>query len=558
MKDYFYQKIKFFVIVFFTGIFILSSNLFSAQAGITADEPLAVLAGKKIIEMGGNAVDAAVTIGFVMAVTYPQAGNIGGGGFMIVKMKGKDPVFIDYRETAPSGFDIKAFFDEKGNFVRKRALFGYMASGVPGTVKGLYKAWKMFGKLKWRTLLQPAIELAEKGFTVRPFLARSFKRYERIFRMFPESERIFLNGGKGFIAGDILIQPELAHTLKLIAERGADGFYRGETAEKLEKDFISHGGWITKRDLENYEAKVRTPVIVDYKGYKIILPSLPSSGGPVIAEILNIFKNFNVPKDDVFYYNLLAEAMKVSFFDRSYYMGDADFNKELPIKAFTNEAYAKEKANMIKIGKVLKIDKKSMPSPFDYEKNNTTHFSVVDKEGNAVANTYTLNSIFGSGVIAKGTGIIMNNEIDDFGFGEKNANQFGLITSNYNLAGPGKRMLSSMSPAIVLKNGEVYVISGAAGGPKIISATLQIILNIVERGMNLKKAAEYPRIHHQYFPDILFVDKKMPEDCVKELEKIGYKIRRLRSIAVANSILISGKKTYTMPDRKRVGYGISF
>ncbi len=556
MKKYFYQKSKQFFILLL--IIAFTSPLFSYEAGISADEPLSVLAGKRIIEKGGNAVDAAVTIGFVMAVTYPQAGNIGGGGFMIIKMKDKEPVFIDYRETAPSKFDLKAFFDEKGNFVRTRSLYGYLASGVPGTVKGLYKAWKMYGKLEWKTLIQPAIELAENGFIIRPYLAKSFKRYEKLFRYFPDSEKIFLNNGKGYIAGDILIQPELAHTLKLIAEKGPDGFYKGETADKIEKDFTSHGGWITKKDLQNYKAIIRKPVIVNYKGYKIILPSLPSSGGPVIAEILNIFKNFKIPKDDVSYYNLLAEAMKVSFFDRSYYMGDSDFHKDLPSKAFLNPNYANEKAKLIKIGKVLKIEKEKMPTPFNFEKNNTTHFSVVDREGNAVSNTYTLNSIFGSGVIAKGTGIIMNNEIDDFGFGEKNANQFGLITSKYNLAGPGKRMLSSMSPAIVLKDGIPYIISGAAGGPKIISATIQIILNIVERGMGLKKAAEYPRIHHQYLPDILFVDKNMPENYVKELEKIGYKVKRRNSIAVANSILIKKDKTYTKPDRKKVGYGVSF
>ena len=556
MKKYFYKKLK--SIVLFVLIAILIVPLFSYESGISADEPLAVLAGKKIIEMGGNAVDAAVTIGFVMAVTYPQAGNIGGGGFMIIKMKDKEPVFIDYRETAPVNFDLKAFFDEKGNFVKTRSTIGYLASGVPGTVKGLYKAWKMYGKLDWKTLLQPAIELAEKGFIIRPHLAKSFKRYEKVFMLFSDSKRIFLNNGKGYIPGDRLIQPELAKTLKLIAEKGPDGFYKGEVADKIEKDFTSNGGWITKKDLENYEAKLRKPVIVNYKGYRIILPSLPSSGGPVIAEILNIFKNFNIPKDDFHYYNLLAEAMKVSFFDRSYYMGDMDFHKDLPFSAFFNKEYAKEKAKLIKLGKVLKIEKDKMPSPFQYEKNNTTHFSVVDREGNAVSNTYTLNSIFGSGVIAKGTGVIMNNEIDDFGFGEKNANQFGLITSKYNLAGPGKRMLSSMSPAIVLKDGKPYVLSGAAGGPKIISATIQVILNIIERGMPLKDAAEYPRIHHQYLPDILFVDKKMPEKTVKYLESIGYKVKRIGSIAVANSVLITDEKTYVKPDRKKVGFGISF
>jgi len=267
LKNYFCKNSK--LIVFLVLAIFLFTPLFSYEAGISADEPLAVLAGKRIIEMGGNAVDAAVTIGFVMAVTYPQAGNIGGGGFMIIKMKDKEPVFIDYRETAPSSFDLKAFFDKNGNFIKTRSTIGYLASGVPGTVKGLYKAWKLYGKLKWKTLLQPAIELAEKGFIIRPHLAKSFKRYEKIFMLFPDSKKIFLNNGKGYLPGDKLVQPELARTLKLIAKNGTDGFYKGEIAEKIEKDFISNGGWITKKDLENYEAKLRKPVIVNYKGYKI-------------------------------------------------------------------------------------------------------------------------------------------------------------------------------------------------------------------------------------------------------------------------------------------------
>ena len=534
----------------------VSAELFAGMAAISADDPLAVKSGEQILKKGGNAVDAAVAIGFTMAVTFPQAGNIGGGGFMIVKMKGKKPIFIDYRETAPSGFKLKAFF-ENDKFIHERSTIGYLASGIPGTVKGLYKAWKLYGSLPWKDLIAPAIKLAKDGFIVRPYLARSFEKHKDVLKKFADSKRIFLNGGKLYIAGDRLYQPELARTLELIAEKGPDGFYKGEVAEKIEKDFKDNGGWITKKDLAGYSVVVREPIIVDFKGYKFIMPSLPSSGGPVIAEILNIIDNFNIPSDDLNYYNLLAESLKIAFYDRSFYMGDPDFNG-LPVKGFLSKEYAKKKAKLIKIGKIYKIDKKDLPDPFKYEGKDTTHFSVFDKDGNAVSNTYTLNSIFGSGVIAKGTGVIMNNEIDDFGFGEKTPNQFGLITSNYNLAGPGKRMLSSMSPVIVLKSGKPFIISGAAGGPKIITSTLQIILNIILRGMNLEKAVTYPRIHHQCFPNLLLVNRSMPDKIVNGLKNLGYKIYKVKYIAVANTILIKDKKVYAKSDSGHFGMAIVF
>ncbi len=553
MKNFFFKK----TYILFLLIILFSLPLLSSESAISADEPIAVYVGKRILEKGGNAVDAAVAIGFTMAVTFPQAGNIGGGGFMIIKMKGKNPIFIDYRETAPSGFKLNSFF-KNGKFIPEKSTIGYLASGVPGTVKGLYKAWKIGGSLPWKELIAPAIKLAEDGFIIRPFLAYSFIRHKKILERFPESKRIFLNNGKFYIPGDKLYQPELAHTLRLIAEKGPDGFYKGEIADKIEKDFKENGGWITKQDLENYKAIVRKPVIVDFKGYEFIMPSLPSSGGYVIAEVLNIFKNFKIPEDDISYYNLLAESLKLAFYDRSYYMGDSDFNK-IPVEIFLSEKYAKEKAKLIKLGKTYKIDKKDLPNPFKFEGTNTTHFSIIDKYGNAVSNTYTLNSLLGSGVIVKGTGIIMNNEIDDFGFGEKNMNQFGLITSKFNLAAPMKRMLSSMTPTIVLKNGNPFIVSGAAGGPKIITSTLQIILNIILRGMNLDKAVSYPRIHHQCFPDILKVESKMSDNIVKQLKKIGYKIKKVKYIAVANTILKDKKgKIYSKSDPGHFGEAIVF
>ncbi len=555
MKNFFLKK-KGNYIIFFIILIFLNSIVFSETAAISADAPLAVKVGEKILKSGGNAIDAAVAIGFAMAVTFPQAGNIGGGGFMIVKLKDKKPIFIDYRETAPKNFKLSAFFNN-GKFDRKKSTIGYLASGVPGTVKGFYKAWKLGGSLPWKKLIEPAIKLAEEGFIIRPYLARSFKRHYKVLERFSDTKRIFLNFGKYYLAGDRLIQPELAQTLRLIAEKGPDGFYKGETADKIEKDFREHGGWITKKDLIEYKAIIRKPIIVNFKGYKFIMPTLPSSGGPVIAEILNMLKEFKIPEDDFGYYNLLAEIFKLSFYDRSFYMGDSDFNK-IPIKAFLSEDYAREKAKLIKLGKIYKIDKKEIPDPFKYEGKDTTHFSIIDRFGNAVSNTYTLNSIFGSGVIVKGSGIIMNNEIDDFGFGEKNANQFGLITSDFNLARAGKRMLSSMSPTIVLKDGKPFIISGAAGGPKIITSTIQIILNIILRGKSLKEAVQAPRIHHQCFPNILLVSKQMKEEVIRKLENLGYKIIKVRYIAVANSVLVMADKTYAQSDSGHFGIGVVF
>ncbi len=542
----------------FLNLFVALSliiPLHSEKASISADEPIAVEVGKRIILSGGNAVDSAVAIGFAMAVTFPQAGNIGGGGFMLIKFKNKEPDFIDYRETAPKGFDIKRFF-ENGKFVPERSLTGYLAIGVAGSVKGFYTAWKKYGKLPWKRLIEPSIELAEKGFVVRPYLSRSIIKHKKRFKLFKDSKRIFLRNGKYLIPGDILIQKDLAETLRIIAEKGDKGFYEGEIAEKIEKDFIKHNGFIRKEDLKNYRAVFRKPIIVNYKGYEIILPSLPSSGGVVIAEILNILENFKIPQEDKSYFNLLAEAMKLAFYDRTMYMGDPDFS-DIPQEIMLNKEYAKRKAKLIKIGKVLKIKGKSLPSPFNF-KHSTTHFSIVDRDGNIVSNTYTLNSIFGSAVVIEGTGILANNEIDDFGFGENVKNQFGLLTSKYNLAEPQKRMLSSMSPAIVLKGGKPVLITGAAGGPKIISSTIQIILNYIERGFSPEKSVFYPRIHHQCFPDILFVEKGMKKEAVNHLIKLGYKVKFVNSIAVSNTIVIENGKQFAFSDKGHYGKGIVF
>ncbi len=537
-------------LLIFLIIFLNFTVLKAENAAISTDDPIATDVGKKIILEGGNAVDAAVAVAFTMAVTFPQAGNIGGGGFMIVKFKGKEPDFIDYRETASRNFDIKRFFENK-KFINNRSITGYLAVGVPGTVKGLYKAWEKYGSLEWKKLLEPAIKLAKNGFIVRPYLARSILKHKDRFILFEDSKRIFLNNGKFFKAGDIIVQKDLAKTLELISKKGPSGFYEGEVADKFEKDFKDNNGFIDKKDLKNYKALLRKPVILNYKGYTIILPSLPSSGGIVIGEILNILKQFKIPKDDSLYYNLLSEAMKLSFYDRAKFMGDPDFAK-IPVSEMLSEKYAKDKAKLIKIGKIIDVRMINF-SPLNKNLHSTTHFSIIDKNGNAVSNTYTLNSIFGSAVVCKGTGVLLNNEIDDFGFGENVKNQFALITSKYNLAEPNKRMLSSMTPAIVLKDGEPVLITGAAGGPKIISATVQIILNVIERGMTPEDAVNAPRIHHQFYPDILFVSSNMSKKEIEALKKIGYSIRIVESIAVANTILIKDKKIFAFSDPGHLG-----
>lgn len=538
-------------------LFLLLLPLRAQRSAVAADEPLAAKVGQAILEKGGNAVDAAVAVGLALAVTYPQAGNLGGGGFMMGKMMGKEPFFLDFREVAPRLFRKEVFFDDKGNFLPEVAQIGAKAVGVPGTVKGLYRVWKEQGTLPWKDLVQPAIDLASQGFIVRPYFAEFLKEHKNLLERFPESRRILLKGGEGYLPGERLLQPELAETLKRIAERGADGFYLGETAERIERSVRLHGGWIDRKDLELYKEVYRPVIELDYQGFRIFLPSLPSSGGAVIAQSLLLLDCFpkNLPQPQRL--SLLAEVMKLTFLERSRSMGDPGF-ASLPTRAYLSPKYAAAKASLITPGKPAKIEPSAVPTPWSYEKEETTHYSVLDKNGNMVAVTYTLNGYFGSGLILEETGLIMNNEIDDFGFAQGVANQFGLLTSRFNLPEPGKRMLSSMSPVLVTRGETPYLAAGAAGGPKIISGVLNLLINLFHRGMGLKEALEAPKIHHQCFPDTLYLEKSFDEKTEQELKALGYKTERIANIGVLNAVLFDGERAQAAGSPYRFGGAYAF
>ncbi len=528
-----------------------------AQSGMIATaEPIATQIGLEILKQGGNAIDAAVTIGFTMAVTYPSAGNIGGGGFMLIhSAKTGQIIAIDYRETAPALAHRDMFLNKDGNVDTKLSRFSHLSAGVPGTVAGLALALEKYGTLSLAQALAPAINLAEKGFLVTPRLTQALKKS-------PSTQRLFLKpDGSFYQPGDILIQKDLAKTLKAIAEQGINAFYQGQIAELIVKDMERHGGLITKADLAKYQPVIRQPVHGTYRGYDIYSMSPPSSGGIHIIQILNTLE-----KDDIASLghntpatiHLMTEAMKRAYADRSKYLGDPDFIK-VPITALTSKKYAAQLRAQIDTTKATPSQDISPGTlPANYESEETTHYSVIDQEGNAVSNTYTLNFSYGSRIIVQGTGFLLNNEMDDFSAKPGVPNAYGLIGGTANAIEPNKRMLSSMSPTIVLKEGKPFLITGSPGGSKIITTTLQVIMNVIDHGMNIQDAVNALRIHHQWLPDQLRVEKGLSLDTLRGLKKMGHKIVETKPMGAASSILIKNGDYYGAADPRRGGLALGF
>ncbi|MDC1073844.1 gamma-glutamyltransferase, partial [Gammaproteobacteria bacterium] len=479
---------------------------------VTTQHFLATAVGEKILNSGGNAYDASIAVGFTLAVVLPRAGNIGGGGFMVIHDSTLNKQFsIDYREKAPIKSDKDMYLNSDGTFNnQKLSTFGYLASGVPGTVAGLWEVHSKFGSMEWSKLLEDAIYYAENGFYITPYLSDMLVKYESKLSFYPETKKIFQKNYQDF-ENKKLVQKDLAKTLKLIAQYGRDGFYLGSVAEKIHTQMQLNGGLITKDDLENYQPVWRTPLKSTYRDTEIITMGPPSSGGVHVIQMLNILENHNVSKiehNSSEYINLLTEIMKYAYADRSKYLGDPDYYK-VPVSQIISKNYAKSINEKINVGKVTPSSV-IYPGTFsDNESYETTHFSIVDKDGNAVSSTYTLNSTFGSGVVIKDTGILMNNEMDDFAAAPGIPNQFGLLGAEANQIVPGKRPLSSMTPTIVMKNGDFFLTTGSPGGSRIITAVLQSIINIVDYGMNLEEANAAKRIHHQWQPDLLQIESSI-------------------------------------------------
>lgn len=520
----------------------------SARQGMVAtSHTLATEVALEVLKNGGNAVDAAVTAGFALAVTQPRSGNIGGGGFMLIsKGDGSGPEAIDYREKAPSAATETMYQDESGEVVQNRSRFTHLAAGVPGTVAGLAMALERHGTISLKQALAPAIKLAREGFIVPQRFSLGLEQARERLQRWPATlETFYKEDGSAWQAGERFRQPELADTLQRIADDGVKGFYEGETAQLIVEEMERHGGLITRQDLEDYQPVVRAPVHGNYRGYDIYSMSPPSSGGTHIVQILNILEGFPIKElghnsADTIHY--MAEAMKLAYADRSQYLGDTDY-VDVPLKGLTSKLYAEELRQNIQQDKARPAGDIRPGQPASYESPETTHFSVVDKWGNAVSNTYTINFSYGSGITVQGAGFLLNNEMDDFSAKPGVPNAYGLIGGEANKVEPGKRMLSSMSPTIVRKGDRNFLVTGSPGGSRIITTTLQVIMNVIDHGMNIQTAVSVPRIHHQWLPDEIRVEQGISADTVRLLENRGHKVVTNSAMGAIQSIMIGDDGT---------------
>ncbi len=509
---------------------------------VVAQEAMAARVGADILRKGGNAVDAAVAVGFTMAVTYPRAGNIGGGGFMVIHRANGDDITIDYRETAPAAIDKTSFLDAQGNADPHKSRKSALAIGVPGTVAGLALAEEKYGSghFTLAELIAPAIALARDGFPTSDDTADSLPQDRPRLARWPSSAQIFMKAdGSALGAGDPLVQTDLAATLQAIAQEGPRAFYEGPVAEKLSAAIRAAGGVMTTDDLKNYHAIERTPVRGSYRGYDIVSMPPPSSGGIALIEMLNILEGYDLAKTErpqaLF---LMVEAMKRAYADRAWFLGDPDV-VNVPVARLISKKYAAEWRGTINPEHATPAADIHAGVNTASEGRNTTHFSVADRFGNAVSNTYTLNFSYGVGLVAAGTGVLLNNELDDFAAKADAPNAYGLLGYDANAPGPGKRPLSSMTPTIVLKDGKPWLITGSPGGSLIINTVLQVVVNVIDRGMDIASAVSAPQIHNQWMPNRVFAEPALPQDLVAALKARGDDVVVHRLPTSANSILVT-------------------
>lgn len=525
---------------------------------VSSQERRASEIGVEILRRGGNAVDAAVAVGFALAVTLPRAGNLGGGGFMVLHLaKPGTSIAIDYRETAPKAAFADMFLDASGKPDAKKSRDSGLAIGVPGTVRGLALAHERYGsgKLSLAQLIEPAIRLARDGIPVEDDLADSLPAARAKLGRHPASAAIFLRDGKVLARGDRLVQSDLATTLSAIAQGGPDAFYTGRIGEAIASSVTAIGGIMTAADLAAYRPVLREPVRGSYRGHEIVSMPPPSSGGVHLLQILNILEGFDLAKagaGSAATYHLLAEAMKPAYADRAKWLGDPDRVK-VPMRGLTSKAYAERLRAAIDPQRARKAGEISAGDPLPYEGTQTTHFSVIDSEGNAVANTYTLNLSYGVGMVAAGTGVLLNNEMDDFSAKAGAQNAYGLVGGDANSVAPGARPLSSMTPTIVFRDGKPLLITGSPGGSRIISTTLQVVSNVIDHGMNIAQAVAAPRIHHQWLPDVLVHEEGLSPDTLAILAARGHALRLGATSGSANSIMVTAKGLEGASDPRQRG-----
>jgi gamma-glutamyltranspeptidase/glutathione hydrolase len=510
---------------------------------VVSQNAIASGVGADVLRAGGTAVDAAIATAFALAVTHPTAGNIGGGGFLLWRQAGGAADAYDFREMAPAKASATMFL-ENGKYSSARHHQSYLSVGVPGTVAGLHMAWKDHGKLPWKRLVEPAVALARDGFVVTDGLARSLRFVLPSMKEHPASVAQFSKNGAPYAAGDVLKQPDLARTLQAIADRGPAGFYQGEVAALLEKDMAAHGGLITQADMAAYVPKKRAPIAGTYRGYDVISMPPISSGGVGLLEQLNLLEGYDLKTGgfrSAATVHLMTEAMRRAYADRARYLGDPDFNPQMPVDRLVSKEYAATLRRTISTARASK----STPASFEWpvESDETTHLSVVDAERNAVSLTYTLEAGYGSRIVAPGTGFLLNNEMGDFNAGPGLTTEDGLIGTEPNLAAPGKRMLSSMTPTIVSKGGALFMVTGSPGGRTIINTVLHTIVNAIDYGMGAQAAVDAPRFHHQWLPDrIVFERWGLSPDTVKLLQGMGHAVEETSSQGIAEVVMVNAKE----------------
>lgn len=532
---------------------------YARHAMVVTAEPQAAAVGVEVLRRGGNAIDAAVAVGFALAVTEPNAGNLGGGGFMLLRFADGRSTFLDFRERAPAAASRNMYLDQDGKATDESRV-GYRAVGVPGTVRGFELALRKYGTKTWGSLIAPAERLAREGFPITWDLAASLRASERLAR-FPESRRIFRSNGRPLEFGAPLRQTDLADTLRRVAANGADEFYRGRTAKLIAADMETNGGLISLDDLAAYQPVERKPLRGEYAGFEIVSAPPPSSGGAGVIQMLNMLEGANLSSfgaGSAAAIHRVAETMRRFFADRARYFGDTDFI-EIPLEAMLSKPYAKRRAANIDPDRATPSAEIGGGAPAGYESEDTTHYSIVDAQGNAAAVTYTLNYSYGSGVTAKGTGVLLNNEMDDFTAKPGSPNAYGLLQSENNAIEPGKRPLSAMSPTIVSKNGKLRLVLGAPGGPTIISSVLQTILDVLDFGMNVQQAVDFPRFHHQWMPDLLYMEPHgFSPDTIEALRRKGHRIAFGRSMGQVMAVEVEGDYLAGAADSRSEGIAAGY
>lgn len=543
--------------IFLALLFIIPSVLFSQthrQGVVSSADKIASEVGIEILKNGGNAIDAAVATSFVLAVVYPQAGNIGGGGFMVIHFPDGKNTTIDFREKAPFFATRDMYLDSANEVIPDLSTVGHLSAGVPGSVAGLLYALDKYGTMKRKEVMKYAVEIARNGFIINKKFAQILNNNYELFTKFSGTAKIF---GKEFKEGDTLIQTDLATTLELIMEKGNDGFYKGKTADLIIAEMKRGNGIISYRDLEEYKPVEREALAGNYRGYDIITMGPPSSGGICLIYLLNILENYDLKsmgysKSSTI--QLMTEAMRRVYADRSDFMGDADF-VSVPVDILTSKVYAKRRMKDYIENTAGNSNDIKSGDAYHRESDNTTHYSVADKNGNLVAVTTTLNDLFGSGVVVDGAGFFLNNEMDDFSIKTGYPNIFGLTGSEANSIAPGKRMLSSMTPTIILKNEKPFLIVGTPGGGRIITTVLQVIVNIIDFNFTLENAIDYPRFHHQWLPDEIQVEKDLLNKKTKnELQNMGYIINIIRDFCSVDAIIFNPDGSMQGHSDRR-GYG---